>query len=262
MRLKPDGPIALNRSNGITRGLVGAWPLNEHGALIARDYSGFRAHGVNNGAPSVIRPAGRAVSFATAGQWISVPDRPWLKPTAAITICAWFPFLSAGSDGAICGKVTTAFSYSIHVNGGNQSFDFQYNVAGSTIVLNDRPSAAGGLDKYKNTDVFMCAVYDGAQARIYINGILSPNANAASGSLAVSTDPFGIGARGGDGSNQCNFPIYQILLFNRAVTSQEIKSLNASPSQLYQSGPRKGRAPAVAAPPSPNSAKCWPWVSL
>ena len=69
------------------------------------------------------------------------------------------------------------------------------------------------------------ATYDGALKRIYINGILDANTMDTSGAISTNSRKVSIGAY--DGSWKAHFKgkIDEVIIFDRALTTEEVRSI-------------------------------------
>lgn len=161
-----------------------------------------------------------ALAFDGGGaDGVTVPDAEALRP-AQLTVAAWVCPTAFPSWGAVLMKSSTsswADGYGIvHTNGADDLRFFVNGYAGTYVQTS---LAAGSW-------VFVAGTFDGALLRLYVNGDLVDERSAAP--IVHSAGVLEIGnASGGD------YPwqgwIDDVSLWNRALTSAEIRQLTLAP---------------------------------
>ena len=217
-----DGPVSfwrLDESSGTT--LIDAWGLNNG------TYSGAFTLGTNG---LINGSADTAVSFA--GGTATVPFNTNLNPNT-FTVEFWAKPTTFAASYAIALQDRTAGrrGYAIQFDnntGGNGYWEFTYgtNAAGAFAVVDSRP-----LSLILGNTYHVVATYDGATAKIYVNGTLINSAAAPSYAGATATPPaLTIASR--NGNNVAGATIDEAAIYNYALTPAQI----ASHFALGQSG--------------------------
>lgn len=172
--------------------------------------------GGNNGAPvgSVTFAPGKvdqAFNLNRTG-YVQAPDSPSSRPTSQITLDAWVKITDV-ADERIIDKITanSPDGYLLDLINARPRV-----IIGSTLVTSNNQIPL-------NTFVHLAGTYDGAQVRLYVNGVLDASA-ALTGAIPTNNSPLRIGADS-NGLNQFNGLIDEVEIFNRALTQTEIQSI-------------------------------------
>jgi hypothetical protein len=199
-------------------GLVGWWRFDEGSGTVAGDNSGNGNNGAIYGATWVAGKYGDALSFNGINNSVIVPQNSILSAPARLTVEAWFdPSTLAPSVQQIVGKQVFYNEYRLILTGNaivGQIYDASHEYTVS--------SASGGV--FAQTGVWQHAAltYDGANLRLYVNGILV-NTLAVAITINPNTSPLYIGINGG-----VNFPfsgiIDEVRIYNRALSAAEIQT--------------------------------------
>jgi hypothetical protein len=219
---------------GLTAGLVGHWRFDDGaGSTGASDSSGRGNHGVLNGLdPARAWVAGRsrqALQIEHAG-WVQVAASPSIDAiTDHITMSAWVALEDTIGPPDIWG---TALSRQI-----GTSIDQHYHLS---LFMDRRPhlfftTSASGYVMLNATDpvpmdswVHIAGSYDGAMARLYVDGT-EVASQAQTGSFAADTTPVLLGGNGNDETGVPTelFPglIDELMLYARALSAEEIRQL-------------------------------------
>ena len=181
-------------------------------------------HGtLQNGATFGAGKVGRAFSFSGLNQRVEVPNSPSLDLTNAVTLDAWVApsQVGEGTGG------TTFIAKGDLTDANNQSYDLVYAPNGTVLM---RVGNSSGLDQVAsvtvlplNTFSHIAGTYDGAFIKIYINGVLENSKASSIGAMVVNNLPLRIGANNLSGYIGL---IDEVEIFNRALTEQEIQSIN------------------------------------
>jgi hypothetical protein len=202
-------------------GLMARWDFEEGSGPIARDTSGNGNDGtLDNYADDSPWVAGRfggglAFNGQTSNRLI-VPDAPTIGANLvnAFTVSAWFNSngpLPAGGSGVGLLEKGNSFFLLQGVASGGMNFLLKKGGANATVALGESLAAS--------TWYHIAGVFDGAQARLYLNGDLK-------GTLAVSapidaTD-LALVIGGDDATRVFNGVIDQVALWNRPLSTDEI----------------------------------------
>lgn len=203
-------------------GLVGHWRLNETSGSTAADSTIFAENGTVSGGASWSSDCGGMGNFDFNGnsQYISIGNAAHLQPTSMLSIAAWIKgdSWSSGSDVDVI----------LRKGEGNPN-NFQLAIADgrATLYLDDSDTNGIRSNTVLSTGQWyhVAATWDGATAKIYIDGQLD-NSAARSGAIGTDTRPLYIGGR--SGTDYFNGMIRDVRLYNRPLTSAEITSLSGT----------------------------------
>ena len=229
--IKPPLP-KLDFSNPLTKGLVACYPFFEKGGTKLRDISGKNNHGtLTNMDPAtdwVKTPYGYGLDFdGVDGRVIAGTIN--ITGTAQRTISGWMNFTAFNSYNAgylrntLCGwgsndPLTGNF---LGVHNGKIAFATGNN---DTIFL-------GTTDILVNTDYFFTATYDSSIVRLFLNGKYE-----GQGTVALNTTtatPLGIGYCYHISYGALNGVIYNLCIYNRALSAKGIATLYTNPNCIY-----------------------------
>jgi hypothetical protein len=200
--------------------LVGWWKLDEGMGTTAVDWSGHRNHGTINGDPqSVAGYDGGALEFDGSGDYVNCGNGPSLQIQDAITITFWFKveafqntweaFLSKGdnsyraSRGGGDGDATHLGISGTSVGGGNGWFN------GNVIVTDNQWHHWAGT-------------YDGAEGKIYIDGVLDVT-SPGTGQINISSYELWIGTNSQNTGRLLHGLMDDVRIYNKALTVEEIQ---------------------------------------
>ena len=198
---------------------IGWWQFNEGAGTNAFDSSGNGNTGVLEGDPLPIWVGGissNALLFDGVQNDVSVANAAVLSPTNTITVTAWINVLPS-TNGAIVSKwATDDFdgSYALSLSQGQLVFG---------LFLNGASVSVTGTTSVTDTNWHHAvAAYDGAQARIYLDGNVIGSA-VVTGAIDIVSAPLLIG----NDANGSGFPgrLMDVRLYNRPLGADEITSL-------------------------------------
>lgn len=215
------------------RGLVGAWATNLGctGITTLHDVSGRRNNGTLNGSMTqdnwVIGRNGYALDFDGTDDYVNVGNHSTIR-----TVAFWMKHNSPLK------------SYSIPFSWGTNQWVFLLNSAGLLTYKYDGTNANLKSGILVDQWYFIVGTFDGSNRKGYANGVLEsgPLADTANDSI----DGMFIGAHEPAGTNPWDGLIDDVRIYNRALTSQEIKFLYENSMALFQLKPRVYKAPAAA----------------
>lgn len=204
-------------NDSLASGLVGHWTFDgtKISGAYALDSSSNNNTGTITGATKVAGKIGQALNFDGSNVVTTSSD---FIGTGAVTITAWVkPRSGGGNDyGRIVTNEKTVFGYSPY-GAGNR---FRILSDGSTEAW----SAVGSLPF--NQWTFVVATRDSnGVANLYANGVLSGTANQNSGTPVPGTINVCIGGRSSDALRGWNGSIDDVRIYNRVLTTEEIKRL-------------------------------------
>jgi len=215
-------------------GLVGHWRLDEGaGSMIAVDSSGRgndgTLHGLDVDTAWVSGRSLGALQTAHAG-WVQVAPSPSIDGIVdRVTVSAWVDQETAISDPD---NFATALSRQI---GTSEDQHYHLSLFGGrpTLFITTEAGyvAPGAPDAVPmNTWIHLAGTYDGATARLYVDGVEIAN-QPMTGSFRSDTTPLILGGNGNDASGVPTelFPgrLDELMLFSRALGADEIAQLAA-----------------------------------
>jgi len=186
------------------------------------------------------QPRGSALGFDGFDDYVRVPDDPSLDMTDGVTIAAWI-FLNSYTEWASIvtkggivddGGALTPNNYTVHQSGpsaasgqfGHLRFTTSFGLAGdshSIIPLHEWHHVA--------------VTFDGATARFYLDGERD-GAAPFFGQLQSNDDPLHIGVDFPGGDEYWNGCLDEVMVFNRALSIEEIRALSDDDPELIFSG--------------------------
>ena len=203
---------------------VAAYPLND-----VNDRSkGTGQNLTNNNSVTFAAggPTGNYADFvAASSQSLTLADHANFGGMSELTLSCWINRdIDAGADVGILSKFSTTDASSqsftlVCYHGGGDTVLFEINTSGgSSSVESITPLVVGEW-------VHIVATYDGANMKLYINGLLEAT-TARTGTIDDSAEQFIIGARSGNTNTEANFfdgKIGGVYIGATAMTYNEVK---------------------------------------
>ncbi len=182
---------------------------------------------------------GGAVQFNGTSDYLAAPDSASLDIKGdRLTLAAWVK-ANSWATSHIIRKIPDTGTGSIYF------IRVQSNVLRGDIATPAGTVVVQGVTAVRAQEwVHAALVYDGAEGRIYLNGVVDGRANL-SGKIAESNNELRIGR--GEPAGYLNGTIDDVRIYNRALTVEEIKQLNPPQLQAYKPQPANGDR-AVATP--------------
>jgi hypothetical protein len=215
--------VSITVANTATPGLVASFGFNEVSGATVLDASGVNNHGTITGATrTAAGKFGGALSFNGTSNWVTVPDAASLDLTTGMTLEAWVnPASLSGWRTALLKESSGTLSYAMYANDNTPNPAVTVRIGGA-----DR-SAVGTSRLPLNTWTHLAATYDGAQVRLYVNGVQA-GSRAQTGSITVSTGPLRIGGNAVWTEFFAGL-IDEVRVYNRALSAAEIQAdMNAA----------------------------------
>lgn len=223
-------PASITRSRSFYRvayassifsGLAGYWPLDGD----TLDRSTHRNHGTASGITFDDDSAGRpdhAAYFDGSGAHIDIPDSPSLHMTG-LTLAFRFRMDSPAGARELVNKIGPA---------GDMSFGSEYIDADKKVYfrvctdgrLNTLTDLASSSAIVTGRWYHFAGTYDGAEMRIYINGIME-NSVAKNGTVYRSAEPLRIGRYGYYPGWVFHGAFDHVAIWNRALSPEEIEEI-------------------------------------
>jgi hypothetical protein len=201
-------------------GLVAAYGFNEGSGSSVADSSGNGNNGTfANGSWTTAGRFGAAAVFNGTSSMVTIPDSNSLDLTTGISIEAWvYPTVQPTGWRAIVTKERpNSVVYYLHAGSSSSNRPATGVVVGST-----EQTLFGGTRLAANTWVHLTATYDGANQRLYVNGVQVAS-RAQTGPIVTSTGALRIGGNSVFGEF-FNGRIDEVRIYNRALTQAEIAS--------------------------------------
>jgi hypothetical protein len=195
-------------------GLLSWWPGDGN----ANDIQGSNNGTLQNGdAATGAGKVGQAFSFNGVNEYVTVANQASLNGFNSATIDAWIKLNTTGGRQAIVSKVP-AGEYYLLIHNGRLSFE-NSNIGAGAFT--------GATLLSANVWYHVALTYDGANTRLYVNGVedgihagVWGNANA---------QPLYIGQRGSN-EDFFNGLIDEVEIYSRALSTVEIQSINSAGS--------------------------------
>lgn len=203
-------PVAHYPFNGNANDAVGSNNGTVNGALLSSDR---------------FNSSSSAYTFNGSSNNITIPDAPAFNFTSTITLSAWiFPTAYNTTWPTIVAKYNSTNSFELDIKNDN-TIEWSCFIGGAQRVLNGGSIAL-------NQWYHIAAVYDGAQMKIYQNGILVA-AQAVTGNIGANSFPVEIGTRSGGGAPFTG-KIDEVKIYATALTpAQILAEYNSSPVVYY-----------------------------
>ena len=246
----PDACAPLEGGTGCTPtglldNLVGYWRLDDGaGSTTAFDSSGRgnegTLHNLDTATAWVTGRAQGALAIAHTG-WVQVAASPSIDSiTDRITVTAWVDIqgpIDAWAT-ALSRQIGTSVDQHYHLSLGQDGHPtFLFTTSDGFVT----PTAADVAPM--GTWTHVAGTYDGATARLYVNGI-EVASEAMTGTIPADTTPVILGGNGNDASGVPTelFPgrIDELMLYARALSAAEIAELAAG--ALFPAGARDAGA--------------------
>ena len=200
-------------------GLVGYWSFNgpDISGTTAYDRSGQGNNGtLTNGPTQAIGKVGQALSFDGVDDYVVVGSLSNPPSINAITMSSWIYWKSSTeSYNTILENYGGSSGYGILLRS-DQKIASYFNDSGGYID-------GGGSSVPFNTWTHIVSTYDGANVKIYINGVLDQTLGwvgsfSNNTNLRIGHDQFGAG-------RYFNGAIDDVRIYNRALSASEVKLL-------------------------------------
>jgi hypothetical protein len=177
-------------------------------------------------------PANRGVRFDGGNDRVEVLDSASLDLTTRFSLEAWIRPAALPASGSFASVMTKAESYSLQFNGSRLEF---------TVIRNgtrQRTQAAAGAIAVNRT-YHVVGTFDGATARLYIDGVLAAS-RAATSAATVTTSPLVI-ASWDSWSEMFKGIVDEPAVYGTALPAARVKAhydAGAPPSATAASAPR------------------------
>ena len=199
-----------------------------------QDSSGNSNDGINFGATPTTDRFGNgnsAYRFDGVSNYMLIPRSTTLEPTQAVSLCAWIYAESNNSQWLpILDKRWNTTndpwsSYGMYTTSGNTPAPFtnRYFNGFSNGIAGTGKNCVSTSSAATNSWVFLVSTYDGANIKLYVNGVLESTV-AMTGALGYSSMDMYI-ANNSEGTQWFKGAIDDITIYNRAISQNEITNM-------------------------------------
>ncbi|PKH40185.1 Glucose/arabinose dehydrogenase, beta-propeller fold [Nocardioides alpinus] len=222
-RTTTSAAVAVTVANAGVAGLVGGWSFDDGSGGTAADSSGRGNTGTLSGpAWTTDGRYGGALVFDGTNDMVSVADSASLDLTTGMTLSAWVRPTTLGSWRQVLLKERPqGLTYALYATGNASGRPNATLAIGNTDREVNAPSALAA-----NVWTHLAATYDGAVARLYVNGTQVATRNQA-GTLVTSTGALRIGGNAVWGEWFAG-TIDDVRVYGRALTAAEVQTVRGS----------------------------------
>jgi outer membrane biosynthesis protein TonB len=214
----PTPTPAPTPSQPAGNGLVAAYAFNEATGTTVHDASGNNNNGtISSAAWSTGGRFGSAISFNGSSSIVTIPDSASLHLSKAVTLEAWISPTSASGEwqNVIFKEMPSDGAFFLYRSG------FSAAPVGGLFTTAEYDEA-GNTSPTLNTWTHLAFTYDGATAKLYVNGVLNVS-QAKTGTIAATTGVLHIGGDTAFGEHFHGL-IDEVRVYNRALSATEIQT--------------------------------------
>ena len=242
----PGTPIDWTRS--LAQGLVGCWTFAEGAGIPVNAVTGQQA--ASNTMPWASGRWGSCLSNTALAKFVqtNVPNGTALSVTGTrITMAAWaYPTISNAYQCLIVKVGGTTRQYGLFLSAlGTGNIFISFNPSGGA---NYAVSPGWAVNTWNH----ICATYDGANVRVYINGVPANTTALATTITEVSGSTLYFGYDNGNSNFGINGSLDAPMVWNRVLNQGEVAALCANQWQAFG-------APRSAYLMRPAGGGPWPW---
>jgi hypothetical protein len=221
---KPPLGSVINTNHPLSQGLVNCFLFNERTGLRIYDACEKPTFGTLINGPIFLHNSSEGIFFDGSNDYIELSNDNYTLPTAGMSVLAWFK--TSVTDKWLIDKADGAY-------GSNGGFSLSCGSVGGISLTVGKASAYTTNNVCNGSVNFVCGTWiPSTSVKTYVNASLAAEVTASV--PATITSPghnLRIGRRGGGIDNFSGF-IYQIYIYDRALTDEEIKSLYENPYQF------------------------------
>ena len=205
-------------------GLVLALGFNETAGTLTGDSSGAANHGTVREAQFVAGRFGNALSFDGVNDWVTVADSASLDLSNTMTLEAWVnPRAAENWQTVLLKEGAGNMAYELYSNNDVNRPAAYFTGANGTIR-----AVTGTAALAVGTWTHLAVTYDGANMRMYVNGVLVRTA-ARTGAIIPTDGVLHIGGNQVWGGEFFGGLIDELRVYNRALSAAEIQTDMSTP---------------------------------
>lgn len=237
------------------RGCVGAWnPGLGPTGLVLRDWSGYGNHGTltnMDAGTDWVRSQNRyALDFDGANDFVSVANNNAINITRSISVSVWIKRTTSQIGKGIVGKYNTTTNqraWALYTANDGIGLKAQFTCQSNGASFNAN-QVASTFDTIGGDWVHLCGVLSaGSTCQIYTQGILRGTAASTTPAIAACTGALEIGTYNQSTANCFTGQIDDLLLYNRALSPNEVCLLAQRRGISYELAPRHWSAAMIDA---------------
>ena len=219
------------------------WPLSENTGTTSTDSGAGNVLTLVGNSVWQSSRIGTGIAFDGTGDYLTAPNSSSLNiGDADFTAACWVKLTNQSTWQQILSKIKVSGAPSTpwHLFVGHNSttnYTPMFQVANAT---SNAVNVASAVQVLYGDWVHLTGVYDGANVKIYVNGVLQGTA-AQTGNVLQYTQPLYVGATGGPGEYM-NGAIDEIRIYDDAFTAAQVL-------ELYQTTPPETSPPQVVIEP-------------
>jgi endo-1,4-beta-mannosidase len=222
----PNASIIPNIDNS----LVSWWRMDEANSTTVFDYINRNNGTITGGATQITNgKLGKAFDFDGNGDYVTILNGQSINITNALTISGWVYI-----------KNNTNFMHLVSRSGGTNERTYSSYVSAGKInfVINSDGTIGGGKTATANDVsplnewVYYAGVFNGTTSVLYINGVLQATQTSYTGTIFGNSDE-NLYIGGLAGLQYFNGSIDDVMIFNRSLSADEIKSLYNATAYQY-----------------------------
>jgi prepilin-type N-terminal cleavage/methylation domain-containing protein len=220
------GDVIINTLGKVTtrveKGLVGYWHFDEGTSTVAYDASGSGNNGTLTNGPtwqtSTNCKAGGCLDFDGVDDNVSTSTVPNLTGGFSFSVWVKTPILQDASYDSVVSKFSSSpyNGWFLRRSANNSVMYFSLYNGGSAYSVSDSTLVA-------NTWMYYAGTFDGANLKLYVNGVLKGTRTGAV--VGNATSNFVIGGNYGGPSETWNGMIDEVRLYNRALSADEVLNI-------------------------------------
>jgi len=232
-KMKPPVSATLRRGHLLARGLAAYWLMPEGGGSRIHDFSDNQNIGSFVADTAwALGQFGRCLTFDGAGDYVNCGSQPVLDITQELTISLWMYLFSFGSGnpGLVSRGTWTGGGYYLRHGTVTTDIFLTTSAPGSSYNSNAGFTAL-------NTWIHAVVTFSTASGRVkfYKNGILDIDLAKSADNITTYPGPLLLAQYSG---YYFNGLIDNVMIFNRALTADEISLLYRNPFCIFQRGLR------------------------